>query len=154
MLGTGLADPHGIEGEARSVAGLGLLSVETTIRETKTLNQVTGVSKRFGAEISGYEIHMGHTDGADCARPVVQIEGRPEGASSPDGRIIGSYVHGIFADNGFRTAFLAYLAARRNKSIELGMIDFAGNVDAVLDQLASHMARHLDMNALAELAGL
>ena len=154
MLGTGLADPHGIEGEARSVAGLGLLSVETTIRETKTLNQVTGVSKRFGAEISGYEIHMGHTDGADCARPVVQIEGRPEGASSPDGRIIGSYVHGIFADNGFRTAFLADLAARRNKSIELGMIDFAGNVDAVLDQLASHMARHLDMDALAELAGL
>jgi adenosylcobyric acid synthase len=154
MLGTGLADPHGIEGEARSVAGLGLLSVETTIRETKTLNQVTGVSKRFGAEISGYEIHMGHTDGADCARPVVQIEGRPEGASSPDGRIIGSYVHGIFADNGFRTAFLADLAARRNKSIELGMIDFAGNVDAILDQLASHMARHLDMDALAELAGL
>ena len=97
---------------------------------------------------------MGRPVRGACGRAGVQIEGRSEGASSPDGRIIGSYVHGIFADNGFRTAFLADLAARRNKSIELGMIDFAGNVDAILDQLASHMARHLDMDALAELAGL
>ena len=97
---------------------------------------------------------MGRTNGADCRRPVIEIEGRPEGASSPDGRVIGSYVHGIFTNNDFRTAFLANLAARRNKSVELGTVDFAGNVDAILDQLASHMAQHLDMDALAEIAGL
>lgn len=154
MLGTEVSDPHGIEGEARRVAGLGLLSVETEIGQTKTLNLVTGSSQHFGTGITGYEIHMGRTNGADCGRPVMEIEGRPEGASSPDGRIIGSYVHGIFTNNDFRTAFLADLAARRNKSVELGTVDFAGNVDAILDQLASHMAQHLDMDALAEIAGL
>ena len=154
MLGQVVHDPNGVEGAPRSADGLGLLDVETSLGETKTLSEVSAISERFGASVSGYEIHMGQTDGADCTRPVLRIDGRAEGATAVGGRVLGSYVHGIFADNGFRKAFLEDLAARRDKTITVGDIDFAANVDAILDRLADHMATHLDMDGLAKMAGL
>jgi adenosylcobyric acid synthase len=97
---------------------------------------------------------MGCTDGVDCARPLLDIDGRPDGAVSADGLVIGTYVHGIFADDGFRRAFLTNLATRRRRSGRFGEVDFAGRVDAVLDELAAHMAANLDLDAFAEIAGL
>ena len=154
MLGQTIDDPQGVEGAAGATTGLGHLAVDTVLATDKTLARVTASAPIFDAMVTGYEIHMGRTDGADCARPLLNIAGRPDGAMSDDGLVIGTYVHGIFADDGFRRAFLNDLAARRGLSGRFGEVDFGGRVDSVLDELAAHMAANLDLDAFAEMAGL
>ena len=154
MLGRRVDDPHGIEGSKGATEGLGHLDVETMLAAEKTLTEVVATSIAYGANVSGYEIHMGQTSGDDCGRPVLDIGGRFDGAMSPDGKVMGTYVHGIFADNGFRRAFLRDLAAGRGCSGDFGRVDFSARVDAVLDELAAHMATSLDLDAFAEMAGL
>jgi adenosylcobyric acid synthase len=154
MLGQTIDDPQGVEGAAGATTGLGHLAVDTVLATDKTLARVTASAPIFDAMVTGYEIHMGRTDGADCARPLLNIAGRPDGAMSDDGLVIGTYVHGIFADDGFRRAFLDDLAARRGLSGRFGEVDFGGQVDSVLDELAAHMAANLDLDAFAEMAGL
>ena len=154
ILGRKVHDPHGIEGPARSADGLGLLNVETTLNAAKTLRLVAAEAIQFKTSVNGYEIHIGETSGPDCERALLRIEDRLDGAISADGRVIGSYVHGIFSDNGFRRRFLEDLAVRRGRKISLADFDFAKNVDDTLDRLAAHLAAHLDMDAIAKIAGL
>ena len=154
MLGTDIADPDGVEGPTGRAPGLGHLAVETVLAGDKTLTLVAAQSSSFGTPVRGYEIHMGQTSGADCARPMLQIGDRLDGAISPDGQVMGSYVHGIFADDAFRRAFLDDLAARRGRAGAFGVADFDARVDSVLDELAAHMADHLDMDAIGQIAGL
>ena len=96
--------------------------------------------------VEGYEIHLGATDGPDRARPFAHVDGRPEGAVSASGRIAGSYLHGLFAADRFRAAYLAGLG------IAAGGLDHAALVETTLDDLAAHLERHLDMDALLGLA--
>ena len=154
MLGMRLDDPDGVEGAAGRVAGLGHLDVETVLAGDKTLTRVSARAVRPDAPVTGYEIHMGRTGGADCERPFLRIDGRPEGAVSADGAVIGSYLHGIFADDVFRRAFLDDLATRRGRSGRFGVVDFEARVDDVLDDLAAHMAQNLDLDRLGKIAGL
>jgi adenosylcobyric acid synthase len=154
MLGTDIADPDGVEGATGRALGLGHLAVETVLAGDKTLTLVAAQSSSFGTPVRGYEIHIGQTSGADCARPMLQIGDRLDGAISPDGQVMGSYVHGIFADDAFRRAFLDDLAARRGRAGAFGVVDFDARVDSVLDELAAHMADHLDMDAIGQIAGL
>ncbi len=98
MLGMRLDDPDGTEGPAGAVEGLGLLAVETQLGGDKALVDVTGTERASGQPVRGYEMHIGKTSGADCARPMLDLHGRPDGAISADGRIMGSYVHGLFAE--------------------------------------------------------
>ena len=100
------AGPHasptrdGIEGPPGEVAGLGLLDVATVLTGDKSLTAVDGVCLANGAPFAGYEMHVGRTTGPDCARPLLRFaDGRLDGAISPDGRIAGAYVHGLFADD-------------------------------------------------------
>jgi adenosylcobyric acid synthase len=147
MLGRAVADPEGIEGPPGESPGLGLLDVTTVMRGDKTLREVTARHVPSGARMRGYEIHIGRTEGADRARPFAVIDGAgPEGAVSPDGRVAGSYLHGMFADDGFRAAFLTGLGVTPAGE------DYAGGVLAVLDRLAAHMERHLDVAGLLALA--
>jgi adenosylcobyric acid synthase len=153
MLGKYIHDPDGIEGVAGSVDGLGLLDIETTLTEQKTLTHTTGIETRTGAAISGYEIHLGQTTGADTAQPMVHhIEGRDginvDGAISPDGQVAGCYMHGLFASDTFRSAWLN----RHGKASS--QIVFDQQIDATLDQLANHLAAHADLDAIARIAGL
>jgi adenosylcobyric acid synthase len=147
MLGTIVADPAGIEGPPRTVPGLGLLSVETELRGPKQLRAVTGHSCADEVSLSGYEMHMGVTTGADTHRPVVRLsDGRLEGATSVNGRVSGSYVHGLFADDAQRSAWLQRLGAPasvRHHAVE---------VAAVLDALGTHVTRHCDVQAILALA--
>ena len=83
MLGKTIADPEGIEGPAATVEGLGLLDIATVMSADKSTRLVQGVHSATGAAIEGYEIHLGRSEGRDCARPVVTIDGRPDGASKP-----------------------------------------------------------------------
>ena len=92
------------------------------------------------------QIHLGRTEGPDLARPWLDLGGRPEGAESPDGRVRGTYLHGIFAADAFRGAMLAELG----QPVEA--FDWSGQVESTLDDLAAHVARHIDLDALLGLA--
>ncbi len=146
MLGQVLADPEGIEGAAGAVPGLGLLDVETVLGREKRLALVDGVHVGSGAAVGGYEIHLGVTTGPDCARPFARIGGRDEGAVSADGRVAGSYLHGLFAADGFRRDWLAALGVT---GADTG---YEAGVEATLDALADHLEAHLDVAGILALA--
>src|SRR6201996_6359758 len=111
MLGRSLGDPDGVEGPPATVEGLGLLDVQTTLSNDKRLEPVSGTTSD-GVSFSGYEMHMGVTEGNDRTRPFARLaDGSPEGAVSADGRVIGTYVHGLFADDRQRAAWLKRFAA-------------------------------------------
>lgn len=144
MLGCIIADPDGVEGAPGKTTGLGLLDVETVISSEKTLAPVTGHLSGSGTSITGFEMHMGRTTGPDTAAPFLTLEdNRPDGATAQDRRIAGSYVHGLFASDAFRHAYLGRIARRDSAA-------FAWNdhLDTALDQLADHMQTYLDTDRL------
>src|ERR1700732_761710 len=99
MLGTQISDPDGIEGPAGAVPGLGLLDVETVLEGDKVLVDIDGESADGAAAFKGYEMHIGRTTGAGCAKPLLRFaDGREEGAVDDSGRIAGCYVHGLVSD--------------------------------------------------------
>ncbi|MFZ5964820.1 cobyric acid synthase [Thalassococcus sp. BH17M4-6] len=147
MLGQVVADPDGIEGPAGETPGLGLLDIRTVMGGDKSLREVSARHARLEQAFSGYEIHIGQSDGPDRARPFAQIDGRPEGAVSADGRVAGSYLHGMFADDGFRAAWLAEMGAVPSEQ------GYAATVEATLDALTDHLEAHLDVAGLLALAG-
>ena len=146
MLGRSVADPQGIEGEPGVTAGLGLLAVDTVMHPDKRLARVQATHAASGLAVSGYEIHIGVTDGPDRARPFAHVDGRPEGARSADGRVEGSYLHGLFAADAFRAAWLQTLGAAP------GGVRYGAAVEMALDRLAAHLEAHLDVDALLALA--
>ena len=145
MLGTSISDPDGIEGAAGDTPGLGLLNIATTMQADKRLTQTEATHANTGQPITAYEIHIGRSSGPDCDRPFAHAP-HPEGATSNDGRVMGSYLHGMFASDGFRAAFLRDLGlpgTQRNHRAE---------VDATLNLLAAHIEAHVDIDALLKLA--
>ena len=146
MLGQTINDPEGIEGTPGAVEGLGLLDVETVMSPEKRLAQVIGRDLASGATVSGYEIHIGQTNGPDCARPWLEVGDRSEGATSVDGRIQGCYLHGIFAADKFRAAFIDRLGGRTEVE------DYVGSVETTLEQLADHLEQHADIDAILSCA--
>jgi len=146
MLGRTISDPGGIEGPPGVVEGLGLLDVETTISGEKRLEAITGQTSD-GVPVAGYEMHMGVTEGPDCARPFARLTGGLwDGAVSADGRVIGTYIHGLFADDQQRAAWLKRLG---NATAGVAYDDL---VEQTLDALAAHLAAHIDLDFLLTLA--
>jgi adenosylcobyric acid synthase len=146
MLGRSIADPDGIEGPPRTVEGLDLLDVETLLSADKRLEPVRGATAD-GASFVGYEMHIGVTEGPDRERPFAWLaDGSPEGATSSDGRVVGTYIHGLFADDRQRAAWLARFAAGGTN------VAYDGLIERALDGLAAHLAGHLDLDALLKLA--
>jgi adenosylcobyric acid synthase len=146
MLGRKIHDPEGLEGPAASVDGLGLLDVETTLHAHKTTTQTQAMHALSGQLISAYEIHLGKTTGPDCERLFAQTENGPEGATSLDGLVTGTYLHGCFAADGFRQTFLKSLGAPPSN------LAFDHLIEKTLDDLAAHLETHLDLNKILELA--
>jgi adenosylcobyric acid synthase len=146
MLGKSVADPEGMEGPAGETPGLGLLDVTTVMTPQKSLTRVAAVHAATNQPIDAYEIHIGRTEGADCARPFARIGGADEGAISKDGLVHGSYLHGLFTSDAFRGAFLARLG------ISASGEPFRGRIESALDALADHIEKHLDVEGLLELA--
>jgi len=151
MLGQNIADPTGIEGAPGETPGLGLLDVETVMSGDKTLASVTGVSPVTSDPVAGFEMHMGDTIGPDTTRPMLLIEdqdtNRPDGARSADGRVSGTYVHGLFASDDFRHSFLKSLYPARSKGF-----DWNQHIDVALDRLADHLEAHIDTAQILEIA--
>jgi adenosylcobyric acid synthase len=146
MLGRSIADPQGIEGAPRDLPGLGLLDVETVMTGEKRLVAATGTTLADGAPFSGYEMHIGDTTGPDTARPLLRFaDGRADGAVSGDGLVTGTYVHGLFADDRQRAAWLARLGAAP------GLTRYEAGIEEVLDRFADHLEAHLDCDGLLRL---
>lgn len=146
MLGRRVADPEGIEGPAGETEGLGHLDIDTVMTPDKRLSRVRATHIASGLPVDGYEIHIGRSQGADCARPFAMVDGRPEGATRADGRVVGSYLHGLFHQDAFRAAYLAGLG------IQAAPRQHGAGIEAVLDALADHLEAHLDVPGLLRLA--
>jgi adenosylcobyric acid synthase len=146
MLGRTVHDTDGIEGPRGTAAGLGLLDVETTLSGEKRLEPAEGATYD-GAPFTGYEMHMGVTEGADCARPFARLaDGSAEGAVSTDGSVMGTYVHGLFANDSQRSAWLKRLAPGG------ATIAYDTLIEQTLDKLAAHLAAHIDVDRLLTLS--
>lgn len=146
ILGRTIADPKGLEGEPGTVPGLGLLDIETVMQTDKRLSRIEAVHVATGLPFKGYEIHIGRTNGNDCARPFARLAGAPDGAISRDGRTEGTYLHGMFSDDNFRAAYLSNLGARSSG------VSYAASVEATLDSLAAHLEQHLMVTDILALA--
>ena len=147
MLGRRIGDPQGIEGTPGEATGLGLLDVETVLSGDKVLVETSGVERASGAAVRGYEMHVGRTNGPDAARPMLHLAGRADGAVSADGCVGGCHLHGLFASDVFRRAFLARLGGAGDASL-----DYERRVEETLDALAAHLETHLDIDRLLEIA--
>jgi adenosylcobyric acid synthase len=146
MCGRSIADPGGTEGPAGIVQGLGLLDVETVLTSEKRLEEVRG-STADGVAFSGYRMHVGITAGAGCTQPFARLDdGEPDGAVSADGRVSGTYVHGLFADDRQRSAWLERFRAGA------AAIGYEETVDRTLDRLAAHVSAHVDLDRLLTLS--
>jgi len=146
MLGRSIADPAGIEGPPGRADGLGLIDVETVLDGDKRLEPVQGETGD-GTPFAGYEMHIGVSKGADCARPFARLaDDRPEGAVSADGRVIGTYIHGLFADDRQRSAWLERLGAGPST------VPHDALIESTIDRFAAHLAAHVDLDRLLRLA--
>ncbi|MBY5606870.1 cobyric acid synthase [Rhizobium leguminosarum] len=147
MLGRMVRDPLGIEGGTLETPGLGLLDVETEMAPEKTVRNSQARSTEYDAPLAGYQIHLGVTRGPDCDRPSAIIDGAPDGALSADGRILGTYLHGLFGSDAYRARLLQSFGLsgeRRN---------YRKSVEQALDEIAGELERHLDPRWLAGLLG-
>lgn len=147
MLGRKIHDPEGIEGVACSVEGLGYLDIETTMTPKKKLSLTKAHTVPSQTPVHGYEIHLGKTTGPDCYTPWLQLTDRPEGAMSSDQSVRGCYLHGLFASDSFRAEILAEIGARSQ------LTSYDTTVHETLDQLASFIEQHMDVEGLISLAG-
>ena len=145
MLGQVISDPDGIEGTAGDSAGLGLLDVVTQMTGDKRLTSVHAMHVDTELPFEGYEIHIGRTEGPDNARPFAHVDGQPEGAQSSDGRVMGSYLHGMFSNDAWRGAFLNSLGVTASGS-------YSSGVEQALDDLADHVETFLDVEGILQAA--
>ena len=145
MLGQSIIDREGIEGPPGTADGLRLLDVVTTMKPEKTVGRITGRHCATQTDITGYEIHLGRIEGPDCTRPVLQIGDRPEGASSANGKVQGSSVHGLFASDMFRRAWL------RSFGVVSGLA-YEQKMETALEALADHVERHIDLDMILSIA--
>ena len=152
MLGRKILDPDGIEGPPGEIRGLELLDIETTLRPHKVLSKVTGIEVSSGEFVAGYEMHMGRTTGSDLTRPMLRLDSengppRTDGARSKCGRIEGCYLHGLFAADGYRHAFL-----NRIRKGRVSGFNYENRIETILDRFADHVASALDLKRLMEIA--
>ena len=149
MLGNTVADPLGIEGIPDSVEGLGLLDVSTTMAEEKSVRQVRGHCARSKIPVYGYEIHIGTTKGADTTRSLFNLDGVDDGATSANGLVEGTYLHGLFASDAFRSSWLDSIRAGVSSDT-----NYEAQLDRDIDALASQLEVSLDIDALLDDAQL
>ena len=147
MLGRTIHDPDGIEGEPDEAPGLGVLDLDTELTAAKRLAEVEGTDCLTGQPVRGYEMHIGVTTGSALSAPMLSLNGRPDGAVSADGKVMGCYVHGLLASDGFRTAFLERLGARAKSGLA-----YERQIESTLDALAEHLESSLDLDAILQMS--
>ncbi len=166
MLGRMIKDPHRVESDEDNVEGLGLLDTTTVFQSRKITHQVkarilTGgglLEGMQGEEVTGYEIHMGQTMGHNT-RALFSVAPRNkrqsdyiDGAMTPDGLILGSYLHGLFDNANFRNAFLARL--RQRKGLPSLPKQPPASRQQQYDELADLVRQSLDLKLIYRICGL
>jgi adenosylcobyric acid synthase len=150
MLGRVIDDPLGLEGPPGESAGLRWLDLETTLEAEKQLRNTAGVLILGAAAVRGYEIHAGMSSGAALEKPSTLLEdGRPDGAISEDGQILGTYLHGIFDAPEACTALLRWAGLSDPKTIDYFVVR-----EQAIERLADSVESHLDMKAVSKLLQL
>ncbi len=147
MLGRTIRDPDGIEGEPGEEPGLDVLDLTTELTGAKQLVEASGTERLTGQTVRGYEMHVGATTGPALSAPMLDLNGRPDGAVSTDGKVMGCYLHGLFASDGFRSAFLERLGGRATSGIV-----YERQIDSTLDALAEHLESNLDLDAILQMS--
>jgi len=147
ILGNTVSDPDGTESEGGAAPGLGLLELDTVIGGDKTLTWVMGTFGAEAAPVEGYEMHMGRTRGPAMENPFLELDHGPEGALSADGRVAGCYVHGLFANDDFRQAYLG-----RFQEFKPSGLEFGPSIEAALDAVAQRLESVLDIDAMLDAA--
>jgi adenosylcobyric acid synthase len=144
MLGRAIGDPEGIEGSPGQSPGLAHLDFTTVLLPGKQLRNVSGRLQRENARVRGYEIHMGRTNGPALERPAVLLDdGRPDGAFSADGQVMGTYLHGLFEETSACTALLRWAGLTQPVQI-----DHAARREQALDRLADTIEAECDLERL------
>lgn len=173
MMGERLLDPLGVESEYVELDGLGVFPAETTFAAEKRTERVVGSFRGWGNEppddsreeacpIDGYEIHMGETRFTGAVRHPFQLrieraaaaEPYAEGAASADGKLWGTYVHGILHNDAFRRRWLNDIRAAKGWPAAAGTLRFRERREAAFDRLAEHVRHHLDMVRIYEMMEL
>jgi len=150
MLGQRIADPLGLEGAAGVSEGLGLLAFDTVLEAEKQLRNVRGRLCLEDAEVSGYEIHAGVSDGpALCLAAVELDDGRRDGAISVDGQVLGTYLHGLFESPAACAALLRWAGLG-----EVETVDYHALRERDIERLADLVEVHLDVTRLRALCGI
>jgi adenosylcobyric acid synthase len=155
MLGTRIDDPAGIEGGGTQT-GFGWLPIETILEARKVTRVSRGswtadtlFAQPFGARrVEGYEIHVGHTRYTGGAQPAIALEHGADGAQSADGRVVGTYLHGLFERDEFRYAFLSCARAAQGLSPSFDPNFRSREREARIDRWARHVERHVDLARL------
>ncbi len=144
MLGKAIGDPEGVEGAAGESPGLGWLDLTTVLLPGKRLSNVSGHLQVEGARVRGYEIHAGRTHGPALERPAVLLDGgATDGAVSADGRIVATYLHGLFEEKAACAALLRW--AGLSQPLE---IDHAARRERALDRLADTLESTCDLEGM------
>ncbi|MBP2666564.1 MAG: cobQ, partial [Firmicutes bacterium] len=170
MLGRKVADPLHTESAMDELDGLGLIPAVTTFAPDKVTHQVNalmGLQPMLGAETSdarltGYEIHMGRTEFIGPVSPAFKIVQRSgeivafdDGFVSPDGLVMGTYIHGIFENDGYRRALLDALRQRKGLPVLAGeVVSYLERKEAAYDRLAELVRENLDMEHVRRVMGL
>lgn len=145
MLGQTLLDPAGIDGTAGSSEGLGWLAMDTCFEPDKQLRSVQGWLSFADAEVRGYEIHCGNSRGEALARPFAVLDGgRHDGAISPDGQVMGTYLHGVFDSPAALSALLDWAGLADAEALDLDALR-----ERTLERLADAVEQYLDTAALS-----
>ena len=134
MLGKHIHDPEGVEGKPGSSAGLDFLDMETTLQQNKCLRKTSGFLSANNIPVSGYEIHAGFTQGDALKKPVMKLEGKPDGALSDDDLVMGTYLHGLFDMPEAFQAILAWAGCITKESVSLDEVREVG-INLITDAL-------------------
>ncbi|MEO1660373.1 MAG: cobyric acid synthase [Pseudomonadota bacterium] len=147
MLGETVSDPGGYDGPAGKAHGLGLLKVDTEMTGEKRVLPVTGENTLTEKRLKGYKIHTGRTQGDDMARPFATLNATADGARSADNRIQGTYLHGAFAEDEFRHAWLNSIGEVSDETFS-----YETQVDAALDALADGVEAAVNVDQIFAMA--
>ncbi len=153
MLGEVIKDPHGIESDRRPRTGLALLPIQTVLQEEKMLTATNARHTASGFSLRGYEIHHGESTGENLLPAMVREDGKPLGFASADGRVFGTYLHGLYDNDAFRRWFIDSLRKSRGLS-PLNKIQAVFDIEPALDRLANIVREHLNVTAIYERMGL
>ena len=134
MLGKTIHDPDGMEGKVGTSAGLGFLDMETTLQTKKKLNNISGYLSIDNIQVSGYEIHSGVTSGDALKKPVMILDGKPDGAFSEDNQVMGTYLHGLFDKTKACQGLLSWAGYLTQKTVDLDSIRESG-INLITDVL-------------------